>query len=194
MPLPLAHTLVGYSVAAATGIRFRRNTRTALLFSVVVANLPDLDFIPGILRNEPVLYHRTIAHTIPAGIVCALIIATILTRFRGRFAEMVLLGLLVYTSHLVADMVNFGGGNGGVQMLWPFSNAWFTIPTPLANDMHSPLVFVRGADTSGFLSAFSGIGFLRASILQALLFSPLLIPAWLIRKNHILLKRLTDRA
>lgn len=183
MPLPLAHTIVGYSAAAATGVRFRRDARTALLFSVVIANLPDADFLPGALRNEPVLYHRTIAHTLPAALVVALIVALVMTRLRGRFVEIFLLAFLVYASHLFADMVDFGGGNIGVRILWPLSDASYRILTPWSGHTTSPLVFHRGSDTSGFFASFGGFGFVRALLLQALLFAPLLIPAWLIRSK-----------
>ncbi|HEX6559264.1 MAG TPA: metal-dependent hydrolase [Longimicrobiales bacterium] len=183
MPLPLAHTIVGYSVAAATGVRFRRERRTAILFSLFVANMPDVDFLPGALRDQPSLYHRTIAHTIPAGIVCALITTLVITRFRGRFREMFLLGLLVYCSHLVADMVNFSGGNPGVQILWPLSTDWFSIPTPFAHQANSPLNFDRGVGSISFFESFRGLGFFRALLLQALLFAPLLPLAWWIRSK-----------
>ena len=75
MPLPLGHAVVGFSVTAASGVPFRRQTLTAILFSIVVANLPDLDFLPGALANTPVLYHRTVAHTLPAALLWVLIIA-----------------------------------------------------------------------------------------------------------------------
>src|SRR5688500_3753233 len=102
MPLPLAHTVVGYSLAAASGVRFRKHIWTALLFSLVVANLPDADFLPGALADQPVLYHRTIAHTLPAALLCGLIIGAVLTRFGRRFWEITLIGFLVYSSHLFA--------------------------------------------------------------------------------------------
>jgi membrane-bound metal-dependent hydrolase YbcI (DUF457 family) len=175
MPLPLAHTIVGYSAAAMTGVRFRRNAWTAVLFSVVVANLPDLDFLPGALANEPVKYHRTIAHTLPAALVVAFIIAAILTRFRRRFGEIFILAFLVYSSHLFADMFNFMAGNIGVQILWPFSEGWYTIRTPFENS-HSPLLnFSRGSDASSFLASFFSWQFIRAMMMQALLFSPFLL-------------------
>lgn len=153
--------------------------KTALLFSVVVANLPDLDFLPGILSNEPELYHRTIAHTLPAALLCGVIVSAILTRFRGRFVEMALLGFLVYSSHLFADMVRFSPGNIGVQILWPFSHNWYTIPSPISDG--TAMSNSRGAGAEGFASSFATWGFIRASLLQALLFLPLLIPARLIR-------------
>lgn len=181
MPLPLAHMLVGYSVAAASGVRFRRDTLTALLFAVVVANLPDADFLPGALANVPTLYHRTIAHSLPAALLCGLIIGAVLTRFGPRFWQIATLGFLVYASHLLADMVHFGGGNVGVQILWPLHDGWFTIPTPLADNRTPWLHFHRPADSAGFFASFFSFQFFRALILQALLFAPLLLPAWWIR-------------
>jgi membrane-bound metal-dependent hydrolase YbcI (DUF457 family) len=173
--------MAGYAVAAASGVRFRRDTLTALLFSVVVANLPDLDFLPGALADSPVLYHRTIAHTIPAAILCGLIIGAVLTRFGKRFWEISLLGALVYASHLFADMIDFGGGNIGVQILWPLSDAFYAIKTPWMDGSGSAIVFHRGSDSAGFFASFATLHFLRALIMQALLFSPLLLAAWWIR-------------
>ena len=181
MPLPLGHAVVGYSFAAASGVRFRRNTLTALLFSVVVANLPDADFLPGALANEPVLYHRTIAHTLPAALLCGLIIGAVLTRFGPRFWQMTLLGFLVYSSHLFADMVDFGGGNMGVQILWPIDHGWYVIPTPLSGEAQPLLHFSRGEGSASFFASFASWQFVRAMVLQGLLFAPLLLPAWWIR-------------
>lgn len=181
MPLPLAHTVTGYAFAAATGVRFRKHAVTAVLFSVVVANLPDLDFIPGALANEPVLYHRTIGHTLPAALLCGLIIGAVVTKFGPRFWEIAFLGFVVYSSHLLADMVHFGGGNIGVQIFWPFDQAWYAIKTPLMHGTHPALHFKRGQDSAGFFASFFSFQFIRASVLQALIFVPLLFPAWWIR-------------
>lgn len=181
MPLPVAHAIVGYSFAAASGVRFRRDTWTAVLFSLVVANLPDADFLPGALADQPVLYHRTIAHTLPAAMLVGLIIGAVVTRFGKRFGEIALLGFLVYASHLFADMVHFGGGNIGVQILWPLDDGWYTIRTPLSGSDSPWLLFQRPDDSAGFFASFFSFQFMRALLLQALLFAPLLLPAWWIR-------------
>jgi inner membrane protein len=176
MPLPLAHSIVGYAFAAATGIRFRRDTVTAILFSVVVANLPDADFLPGALRNQPVLYHRTVAHTLPAALVCGLIVGIVLTRFGKRFWEITLLGTVVFASHLFADMVNLTGNNFGVQILWPFTDDWYSVDTPLQR-YSAWFNFDRGEDSAGFFASFFSVSFVRAVIMQSLVFAPVLIPA-----------------
>jgi membrane-bound metal-dependent hydrolase YbcI (DUF457 family) len=194
MPLPLAHAVVGYSFAAASGVRFRKQLLTALLFSLVVANLADADFLPGALADEPVMYHRTIAHTLPAALLCGLIIGAVLTRFGPRFLEMTLVGALVYASHLVADMINLGGGNIGVQILWPLDTGWYTINTPLMHSSDEWLHIKRGQGSSGFFASFVTFSFFRALVLQALIFAPLLIPAWWIRRKRFGAGSLLDQA
>jgi membrane-bound metal-dependent hydrolase YbcI (DUF457 family) len=184
VPLPLAHAVVGYAFAAASGVRFRKQMVTAVLFSVVVANLPDLDFIPGALANEPVLYHRTIGHTLPAAVLCGLIIAAVVTRFGRRFWEIAFLGFMVYSSHLLTDMLHFGGGNIGVQILWPVDQGWYTIKTPLMRSTSPLLHFQRGQYSAGFFASLLSYAFVRAAVLQALLFMPLLLPAWWIRARR----------
>lgn len=185
MPLPLGHTIVGYSFAASTGVQFRRQALTTVLFCMVVANLPDLDFLPGALANEPVLYHRTIAHTLPAALVCGLIVGAVLTRFGGRFREITLLAILVYASHLLADMVDFGANNIGVQLFWPLSEHWVSIRTPWSGSDGGWLVFHRGQDSAGFFASFITGEFFRAQLAQALVFAPLLAVPWLLRRVRV---------
>ena len=181
MPLPLGHAVVGYAVTAASRVQFRRQALTAILFSTVVANLPDLDFLPGALANTPVLYHRTVGHTVPAAILCALVVGAVLTRFGPRFWEITTLAALIYASHLLADMVNLGGDNIGVQILWPLSDNWFSIQTPFSGTEREWLVFQRGHDSAGFFASLFSLEFLRVQLLQALLFTPTLLLPWLAR-------------
>jgi hypothetical protein len=81
-------------------------------------------------------------------------------------------------------MVHFGGGNIGVQILWPLDQGWYSIKTPLMDSYNPSLHFVRGKDSAGFLASFFSFQFIRANVMQALLFVPLLIPAWWIRSRR----------
>lgn len=188
MPLPLAHAIVGYATTAATGVRFRRDTKIALLFSVVVANLPDLDFLPGALAGEPALYHRTVAHSLLAAALAGLVIGAVVTRFSRRFGQIALLGFLVYASHLFADTVDLGGGGRGVQLLWPLSQHWFEVEPPLGARVQSWMVFERGTDSRGFFASLFSLASLRALLCQAVLYLPVLIPAlwWRRRRSRLL--------
>jgi hypothetical protein len=118
----------------------------------------------------------------------------VVTQFGQRFWQIAFLGFVVYSSHLFADMVHFGGGNIGVQILWPLDQGWYAIKTPLMHTRYPGLHFTRGADSAGFVAAFFSFQFIRAAVLQALLYVPLLFPAWWIRSRWSAPSREATRA
>src|SRR5262249_62205716 len=62
MALCLAHATAGYLVYEA--LRPAGPHRPALLAgALLVANAPDLDFLPGLLVGAPAAYHRGLTHT-----------------------------------------------------------------------------------------------------------------------------------
>ena len=62
MPSPILHTAAAASVARL-GLRERFTWRDAALFAAL-ANLPDVDFIPGLLAGEPLRHHHGITHSL----------------------------------------------------------------------------------------------------------------------------------
>jgi hypothetical protein len=60
MATPLGHSIVGYAVARAAGVRSRRG----IALAIGAANLPDVDFLAGYLSNGDVLslHHEVITH------------------------------------------------------------------------------------------------------------------------------------
>ena len=77
MPLPIAHSAAGL----AGYLAFRKRTPTIsakqelfLLGSCLfLANLPDLDFIPGFLCGDPGRFHHGLSHSLAVGLIGALI-------------------------------------------------------------------------------------------------------------------------
>ena len=68
MALCLAHATAGY--LAYEALRPSGPHRPALLAgAVLMANAPDLDFLPGILVGAPAAYHRGVTHTAGALVV-----------------------------------------------------------------------------------------------------------------------------
>ncbi|MFQ5584839.1 MAG: hypothetical protein ACE5GL_10425 [Calditrichia bacterium] len=68
MPSPIGHSLAGYVIASfKSGSLFNKNLSTVLLF-VFVANVPDLDFIPGLIIGKPNIYHHGVSHSLGVGI------------------------------------------------------------------------------------------------------------------------------
>jgi len=60
MATPLGHSIVGYALARAAGVRSRRG----MALAVGAANLPDVDFLAGYISNGDVLsmHHEVITH------------------------------------------------------------------------------------------------------------------------------------
>ena len=49
MPTCVAHSLVGYALARSTKVRFTERPGVSFLCFIILANLPDIDFLPGYL-------------------------------------------------------------------------------------------------------------------------------------------------
>lgn len=102
------------------------------LFVLVFANLPDIDFIPGILIREPSVFHRGLMHSLGMGVIISFLAALVIVKFtrpptqgysaranhsfyrptlevssgkrRGaKFLNVFLLGLLLYILHVTMD-------------------------------------------------------------------------------------------
>ncbi len=110
MATPLGHSIVGYALARATGVK----SPGAMALAVVAANLPDVDFLMGYVANGDVfsLHHEVITHKpvfpliVGAG-VGAIAAAASLARGRGpsarSVARLALLASAFVGSHVVMD-------------------------------------------------------------------------------------------
>jgi len=68
MPLPIGHALAGVVLQQVRpGFFFTNRWRDALFF-MLLANLPDADFLPGLLCGRPNLYHHGAFHSLGAAL------------------------------------------------------------------------------------------------------------------------------
>ena len=137
MPSPIAHSLIGLTFGL---IRFLPRYRCwdelagqlrvlwrPLLFCVLLANAPDLDYFFGIFRGNVNYYHQTVTHTLVWIGVLALAIWTY-GRLRERRASWLSPGLLLALlgSHLLADWLTVDCSPPiGLMLAWPFSDRLF---------------------------------------------------------------------
>ena len=137
MPSPVGHAIVGATIAwlakpdesptagsSADGrLQAMKALKTTTVAAAFLAAAPDLDLIfPWT--------HRTASHSVTAvAVVCLL--AILATRVTGQVTgwsarRLVVLCTVAYASHLVLDwMAVDDTPPRGIQMLWPFSQAWF---------------------------------------------------------------------
>jgi membrane-bound metal-dependent hydrolase YbcI (DUF457 family) len=157
MALCFAHATAGYLVYEA--VRPSERHRPALLAaSVLLANAPDLDFVPGWLLGHPGMFHRGLTHTLGA-VVAVAVLGGLLWR-RGELATARITALwaaAAYGSHLLVDyLTTCARPPHGGRFLWPLSDAYWIAPvTPLGEiliDPSSRTAFIRsvvGPETHG---------------------------------------------
>ncbi|NNK64653.1 MAG: metal-dependent hydrolase, partial [Gemmatimonadetes bacterium] len=121
MPTSVAHIIGGYAALEAGTNRSGRPGIFFLVLIVVVANLPDLDFLPGVLIGDPGLYHRGPSHSIFAAAAVAGVAGWALGPRLGGARRVALWTFIAYGSHLVLDMLipDPSGGSAGIPALWP---------------------------------------------------------------------------
>lgn len=178
MALCLAHATAGY--LAYEALRPTGPHRPALLAgALVMANAPDLDFLPGLLIGEPVAYHRGVTHTLGALVVVALTAWAVARLLRSRRAWWWGLAAgAAYGSHLLVDCLTVDAiPPYGIQVLWPLTDAWLHAPFSLFGEiivdqsgraafLHSLLtptaLVVWGREVSLILAAVAAVHALRA--------------------------------
>lgn len=132
MATPIGHTLAGWAVYRAS-TRSRRRSLWLLLLYVALANVPDVDFVPGVLAGRPALYHQGPTHSLAAALLVSVAVAACFQRSVG-FSFLALLGfsLAAFGSHLAIDLLGRDRTSPfGLPLFWPFSGARFISPTPI---------------------------------------------------------------
>lgn len=120
MPLPIIHSYAGYQIyKMSLGKDEAKTWQMAVLF-MFLANLADLDMIPGMLIGNPEAFHRSMTHSLGAAVISALLVGGIAKKFKNlSFFKMFLVSLNAYFSHVALDYIT-----GSVRfMLWPFKVA-----------------------------------------------------------------------
>ena len=129
MPSPVGHTLAGlggFVLMCQYPVRYL-DKFPLLLSAVVIANLPDIDMLPGlVLFGEPGRFHRQATHSLLVAVVIGAIVGIVAKRLRlsgilwGSWAAG-LYALHICLDMLVADAIP----PTGVQALWPAQQFFF---------------------------------------------------------------------
>lgn len=172
MPSPVGHSLSGIA-AYLLFIRGKRSYLLLFLF-IVLANLPDFDFIPGWFANEPNLFHRGLSHSFfMIGVVGVLV--GIVARLAGSRRSFLAAGSVIFlcSLHVVLDLFSVDYGTPpGFKILWPFSEDYFISPTVIFMNI------IRSPVREEFIQSLFNTHNLKAIINEAILFLPLLLLIW----------------
>ncbi len=124
MATPYGHSLTGIIVYLCFNRSILRDNWSKVGLYVFGANLPDLDFVPGILAGTPDKFHHGISHSIGFSIVFAtvMMLFSIFNIFSSPLRVFIICFLL-YFLHIFVDWLTYDtGAPYGLPFLWPFSH------------------------------------------------------------------------
>jgi membrane-bound metal-dependent hydrolase YbcI (DUF457 family) len=195
MPTPLAHGVAG--LAAAQTAQFDWRSWRFVVLAIVLASLPDIDFLPGLLVGSAGAFHRGPTHSLVGAFLFSVPVAALLTwiwprlparqghrpasapRFLAWYAFVV----PVYASHLALDLVSLDTvGNSGLQLWWPFSNTYANAPLPIPQSMRGLFDLEFGPGPDAFFGTLFSVRAAVVYVLEAALFSPLLLIPWVVSR------------
>lgn len=173
MSSPVAHTLLGYACvrrpAASNGLR----GLGLLVATLLLANAPDLDFVPGLFEGHARAYHRGWTHSLAATVLAGVAGGAVLRRWLGSFRTGFMVALLLYGSHVVLDTLTPDTRDeAGVPLFWP-STVHVYWPLPGLASMRLALELSVGDSPGHFFRDLLGVAALRVFALEALIFGPL---------------------
>jgi len=123
MATPLGHALAGLALGPL--VAWRRpllGPWADLALFAALSQLPDLDFLPGILfADRPDAYHHGVSHSLGAALLVGLL-AALYGRTRGDAWRWGVLGLVLVLGHVVLDAIGQDTSYPyGVPLWWPLS-------------------------------------------------------------------------
>jgi len=102
------------------------------LFFVAMANLPDLDYVPGLLTGHAHAFHRGFTHTLLFACLASGLSALLGPLLGWNRARAAWLGGICCLSHLLIDLLTADWkAPYGVPLFWPFSKESFLVPVAL---------------------------------------------------------------
>jgi inner membrane protein len=185
VPLPLAHSAAGVAAFLVfrddSANRLSRTKRAALLLLVVfAANVPDLDFIPGMVVGEPNRFHHGVSHSLLASGALAMILYWSVRRYFAELSKKSLLFILIAASasHPLLDYLSIDTMPPyGVPLLWPVSGEYLISPVLVFLD-----VTRLGESNAAFFTSVLNQHNLYAAVLESCFAAALIIAAWAVRQ------------
>ena len=168
MPLPVAHGLVGAGVVAALLPSDEPGRWKWLALGAFLGVAPDFDYALNWLRVSRGGWHHGFTHSIPFALVVGLVAIIVLRQWNVRSFLII---TAAYVSHTLLDYMLTE--SRGVSLWWPFTNYRYKLRLP------NPIDYTWSDDS--FSQA--AIDLLKISLIELLIFAPILLAVILIRRK-----------
>lgn len=149
MPLPLGHTAIGLAIGeTAQETDGHRSRLGAFLTAAILANLPDVDVLLGLLaQGNANLFHRGPTHSLLFALLAGGLAANLWRLGRPMPRLRFYLCFSLVFSHVLADMALTASP---VSLLWPFHVYWSPGYSDLGNVLQA--VFLQGMQDMGLIA------------------------------------------
>jgi len=176
MPLPIGHTLAGIAFFQTRPGLFFKNKWADVLFFIFLANLPDADFLPGLLLGFPNLYHHGIFHSLGAAMAVTAVLGMVFLRKKAQPWRFSALVFLVLSAHLLLDFFTRDFATPyGLPLFWPFTSNYYIAAHPIFINI------TRSAHSGNFFSSLFSSHNLKAALLEIALLGGLVLLAAIAR-------------
>lgn len=167
MPLPVAHGLLGASVAAALQRSPHSRQWKLLLLGALLGICPDFDYALNLLRISGGGWHHGFTHSISFALLLGLLMA--LVSGDGK-ARSFILFTAAASSHTLLDFMLTE--SRGVALWWPFTDRRYLLGLP------NPIDYTwRGATLWE-----ASVALLKISLVELMIFAPLLLVVLLVKR------------
>src|SRR5437660_12898607 len=143
MASPIAHSFAGFWTFLLLTARLKVRLITAcrqylpqVVLLLLLANLPDIDFLFGLATDANAL-HRGFTHSLAAAFFVALAVACV-WRIAGSFWRSATLYFLAYGSHLLIVLCT------ATKLGWTFTRCGFPLFWPWSATFRSPFLLIVG--------------------------------------------------
>lgn len=176
MPLPLAHALVGASVAAALRPASQSHQWKSILIGAFLGICPDFDYALNAMRISGGGWHHGFTHSIAFAFLLGLITVAVLREWKVR-------SFIIFSaaaaSHTLLDYLITE--SRGVALWWPFTDHRYKL------EITNPIDYSWSSASLWEVSA----GILKSTLVEFMIFAPIFLAVLLL--VNVIKPALSDR-
>ena len=180
MCTPVGHTLLGGVLFFSNRKASKRTSGLILGMVIILANLPDIDFLFGAIKGNPNMYHHYWTHSIGFAIMAGVLLGFLWRGFKKRdYLTFGILGFFLVLTHVILDYFTKDTGYPyGVPLLWPIHEGHLISPVSIFQDVN------KASSSRAFIGSLFCWHNLWTIIREIVILGPLSLISWqLFRKR-----------